>query len=272
MFVNVNNILFVYVVVFVIIISIVISCDHGKKNSAQKSESESKQMTVQTTQEALLQISDSIGQPEYWTTNDCQLYKAKSDSDESVIHKIERSTFTDVRDGQKYRTVKIGKFVWMAQNMNYKTNGTRCYGNNKSNCNKYGRLYGWIPAIRACPIGWHLPTRQEWNALVQLTGGEVAGKNLKSTFGWDDNGNGTDDFGFSALPGGYSSYENGDFEMVGIVGGWWSATESKNAHNEWEGGSGEYAWCWSMSYYEEYVYEHDADIFAGLSVRCIQDY
>jgi uncharacterized protein (TIGR02145 family) len=133
--------------------------------------------------------------------------------------------FTDQRNGQKYHTVKIGKKIWMAENLNYAAGNSMCYDNNPSNCVKYGRLYAWDDAMKACPTGWRLPNNDDWQNLVQTAGDEaVAGGKLKSKTGWSENGNGTDDFGFSALPGGYRNID-GKFYSAGYYGTWWSATE-----------------------------------------------
>ncbi|MCL2690588.1 MAG: fibrobacter succinogenes major paralogous domain-containing protein [Chitinispirillia bacterium] len=142
------------------------------------------------------------------------------------------NTFTDPRDGRTYRTVTIGGQVWMAENLNLNTdNGAEkiswCYDNNEANCEKYGRLYIWDAAMSACAgigAGWRLPTSKDWVDLVSAAGGNVAGQNLKSTSGWNYNGNGTDQFGFSAMPGGFLAA--GDvFEGMGRSGVWWSATK-----------------------------------------------
>jgi len=139
---------------------------------------------------------------------------------------------TDSRDGKAYRTTTIGGKRWMAENLNY----TPPSGNSWA---AYGRLYDWNTAMAGaasssanpsgvqgvCPIGWHLPSREEWNELETAAGGSVAGTKLKSTSGWYNNGNGTDDFIFSALPGGTRS-SGGGFSGVGDYGGWWSATEN----------------------------------------------
>jgi uncharacterized protein (TIGR02145 family) len=136
-----------------------------------------------------------------------------------------KSTITDSRNGQKYHTIKVGKKIWMSENLNYATANSACYDNNPSNCAKYGRLYNWDEAIKACPAGWRLPNNDDWQNLVQTAGDEaVAGGKLKSKTGWSENGSGTDDFGFSALPGGYRNVD-GKFYSVGYYGTWWSATE-----------------------------------------------
>jgi len=110
----------------------------------------------------------------------------------------------------------------MAENLNRDVAGSRCYGDNPDNCEKYGRLYNWETAKIACPNGWHLPSDAEWTTLTNFAGTN-AGTKLKSRSGWNNGGNGTDNFGFAALPGGYGY--SGSFESAGDNGYWWSATE-----------------------------------------------
>jgi uncharacterized protein (TIGR02145 family) len=168
-------------------------------------------------------------------------------------------SFTDPRDGQVYRTVKIRNIVWMAENLNYKTGKSWCYGNDESNCKEYGRLYDWNTAKKACPDGWRLPDPLEWKDLVQAAvGSGVAGKKLKSTSGWNNNGNGTDSLGFSAMPGGY---RGGGFYDAGNFGGWWSATERGSVYADYRG----------MGYYYNYVNEHYYNKKYGLSARCVKN-
>ena len=147
------------------------------------------------------------------------------------------NTMLDARDGQKYRTVKIGNQVWMAQNLNYNIGKSWCYDNQASNCTQYGRLYDWETAKQTCPSGWHLPSVNEWGNLFSTVGGsDVAGTKLKSRSDWDEagiifkeNGNGNDDFGFSALPAG--EREGGEIWIgKGIHARFWSSTE-RNSTN-----------------------------------------
>jgi uncharacterized protein (TIGR02145 family) len=176
-----------------------------------------------------------------------------------------QNTFTDPRDGKKYKTVKIGKQIWMAENLSYNASGSHCYANNKSNCQKYGRLYDWNTAMKSCPSGWYLPSNEEWLTLVYFAGGsEIAGKKLKAKSGWIEEGNDTDEFGFSALPGG-RGYPDGSFDYVGYYGYWWSASVYKsikykiiNAYN------------WNMAFNDEYAGMGDIDKSALFSVRCFQ--
>jgi len=146
---------------------------------------------------------------------------------------VSAGTFTDKRDGQTYRTVKTpdGR-VWMAQNLNYKPEpgNSWCYNDDESMGGKYGRLYSWRTAMTVAPAGWHLPTHHEWLDLITAKGSWEASVKLKSKSGWvasrgdNKDGNGTDDYGFSALPGGYWDSKGG-FGHVGEYGYWWSATE-----------------------------------------------
>jgi len=175
-------------------------------------------------------------------------------------------TFTDTRDGQTYKTVKIGKQTWMARNINYQTeSGSWCYKDSVSYCKQYGRLYDWKTAATVCPKGWKLPDTADWNRLVATVGGEeIAGKKLKSKSGWNENGNGTNDYGFSALPGGLRN-SDGNFYNAGLYGYWWTATEYR---------SGYACGGWDMSYGDDNVhgfYDYDDDKSYGYSVRCVQD-
>jgi uncharacterized protein (TIGR02145 family) len=147
-------------------------------------------------------------------------------------------SFTDSRDNKTYKTIKIGKQTWMAENLNYAKSG-ECYNNEPANCQKYGKYFTWTEAKKACPSGWHLPSNAEWDALYRFADGrsgtespyksETAGKYLKATKGWNSldgiSGNGEDTYGFAALPGG--SYYSG-YDHAGNNGYWWSASEYKN--------------------------------------------
>jgi uncharacterized protein (TIGR02145 family) len=148
------------------------------------------------------------------------------------------ATITDSRDGKTYKAIKVGTQIWMAENLNYDdAKYSRCYDNNPDNCAKYGRLYDWETANNACPDGFHLPTNEEWNTLIDYVGGEkMGGKSLKSSKGWKrysksdyfDN-----QYGFTALPGGYGymvesyGYIDVSFRDAGNCGLWWSAPKGR---------------------------------------------
>lgn len=136
--------------------------------------------------------------------------------------------------GSSTATVKIGSFDWMKKNLNVKTEGSWCYDNKDANCNKYGRLYTWEAAKSACEsIGMRLPVLSEWSDLVSTAGKNTSerwddpetGPRLRSKSGWDGDGNGTDAFGFSALPGGYYHPDDGKYLVEGKGGYWWTDTE-----------------------------------------------
>ena len=209
--------------------------------------------------------------------------------------KCNYGTLTDTRDGKTYKTVTIGDQVWMAENLNYETGNSNCYNGADSNCTKYGRLYTWAAAVGkteeecgyenecnlpsgniqgVCPEGWHLPSKTEFETLFTAVGGvqdedyayrwNGAGTVLKSTSGWNEyegeSGNGTDAFGFSALPAGYR-ISTGSYYYEGNFAYFWSSTElgSNNA------------------YYMDVHYRYDTANLSsngkgtGFSVRCLKD-
>jgi uncharacterized protein (TIGR02145 family) len=190
----------------------------------------------------------------------------KADSIEQARYKpkISETSFIDPRDNKNYNTVTIGSQIWMAENLNYDADGSQCYDNKVANCNKYGRLYNWETANKSCFEGWHLPSNDEWETLVNFVGGDkVAGKKLKTMSGWSFQGklgNGTDDFGFAALPGGAGT-SNGDFMTIGGWGGWWSTSEY----------DADIACFQGMVEYDESVYFSTFVKNGLLSVRCVKD-
>ena len=184
-----------------------------------------------------------------------------------------------------YKTVRIGDQTWMAENLNYVVEGSKCNSNSSANCDKYGSLYNWATAMALpascnsnscssqvqsphqgiCSAGWHLPSYDEWTTLREYVGSFTAGTKLKATSGWDYNGvsgNGTDEYGFSALPGS-GGRSDGSFFSVGSSGVWWSATESKYDASTAYGAS--------MHYDDSYFGTFDNSKSWLYSVRCVQD-
>lgn len=140
-------------------------------------------------------------------------------------------SFTDSRDGKTYKTVKIGRQTWMAENLNYEMEDSYC--NPENYCGDgYGRLYTWKAAMKACPSGWHLPSKTDLEKLLAVAMGdangnkEIAAKHLRSRYEWT-NKVGDDKFGFDALPAGYYQSEGQRvFGGFGERADFWSSTES----------------------------------------------
>lgn len=151
------------------------------------------------------------------------------------------NTFVDSRDGKVYKWVKIGNQTWMAENLAFATtNGSWAYDNDFTNIGKYGYLYNYETALKVCPSGWHLSSFDEWKTLAEYITSQKGpyyhtdsfwdnvGGHLKSLNGWEEyykDGNGTNDFGFSALPGGYGKVNGSEFSTIGYNGKWWTSTE-----------------------------------------------
>ena len=220
---------------------------------------------------------------------------------------IDYGEFTDERDGQVYKTVKIGDQVWMAQNLNYayidvpynfsyynnvyiSDSTSWCYDNDPANCAKYGRLYTWVAAIDSvklatdavnpqdcgygsmcsalngivkgiCPSGWHLPQKSEWDILFTAVsdGSTAVGNKFKSRSGWLSDGNGDDDFGFSALPAGY--YFKGNIRDVGKQACFWSSVMfDDTVYGVRLHPSNVVGWGEAGNY-----------MFMGYSIRCVKD-
>ena len=186
-------------------------------------------------------------------------FKAKQAAEKAKRIAAATSTFKDSRDGKTYKKVAIGGQTWMAENLNYAANNSVCFGNDAGNCEKYGRLYDWSTAKKACPTGWHLPSDGEWTRLIDYVGGEnIAGSKLKSEDKWD----GTDDYGFSASLGG-QGFGNDRFYGIGISG-WWSATDDGS-------GNANHAWYRGMHQGREYVGRSVHEKTMLFSVRCVED-
>ena len=178
------------------------------------------------------------------------------DNNTALIH----GSLTDSRDSKRYKTIKIGSQIWMAENLSYNADGSVCYDNSESHCDTYGRLYSWDAAMKDCPKGWHLPSYAEWTKLTDYIGGaKTAGVKLRAANGWSENGNGMDCFDFSALPGGDSNGNN--FYNSGYYGFWWSSTE----------GYASYAYSHGTGYYGYEVYKGLNLKTNRISVRCVQD-
>jgi uncharacterized protein (TIGR02145 family) len=203
------------------------------------------------------------------------------------LTELQAQTVKDI-DGNVYKTVTIGKQVWMAENLKTTkyNDGTAiplvaddkawealtapayCWYNNDATANKktYGALYNWytVNTNKLCPKGWHVPTDEEWTTLTTYLKGEsVAGGKLKETgtTHWQSPNTGaTNETGFTALPSGTRSY-NGTYYPIGSLGFWWSSTEKSapNAFNR------------LMGYIGSVVIRVGTNKHYGFSVRCLKD-
>jgi uncharacterized protein (TIGR02145 family) len=194
------------------------------------------------------------------------------------------SQVTDI-DGNIYKTVTISKQVWTSENLNVEhyrngdpipqvqdkeqwdnlTTGAWCYyDNNSGNGTIYGKLYNWYAVNDPrglAPDGWHIPSDAEWTKLTDFLGGaEVAGEKMKTNSGWNENGNGTNSSGFTAIPGGYRNHE-GYFINIGRNGLFWSSTEF----------SSDNAWFRNVIGSIPDVYKPNYGKDFGLSIRCVKD-
>ena len=198
--------------------------------------------------------------------------------------------------GYDYATVLIGEQCWFAENLrseNYENGdaipsglsayewfsttfgATTVFYEDASNLETFhGRLYNWYAVDDArglCPSGWHVPTDGEWATMEIALGmseleanstgyrGTDQGTQMKTTYGWNNDWNGTNSSGFSGLPGGYR-YDDGYFYGELSTGLWWSCSPSGSA-----------AWSRGLSWFRENVQRDSDDPRNGFSVRCVRD-
>lgn len=212
---------------------------------------------------------DSRDNHEYkWVKIGEQIWMAENLAYLPEIHKFDNRSDTETR---YYVTEYYGTDLIAAKETeNYKT---------------YGVLYNWPAACEVCPSGWHLPSDDEWKEMERTIGidekfldlwmddrrGAGFASKLKSTKGWygisygEMYGNGTDDFGFTALAGGYAS---GVLVPPGEDGYWWTST---NEFHENTNTTEEYPWARNLNYYFTYVDRRFFDKKFGFSVRCIKN-
>jgi uncharacterized protein (TIGR02145 family) len=171
-------------------------------------------------------------------------------------------TFTDSRDGKIYSTVKIGEQVWMAQNLNFKIDNSDCYEHKTENCDAYGHLYSWELAMKACPVGWHLPSDQEWMALEKFLGMSDAdliknkmwrGTNQSKRLVSDTT------IGFRLLYGGYKNPPS-NFNLLKSQAFFWTSTQEQGS-----------AWFRQMYEGSTQIFRQTRPLNWSFSVRCVKD-
>jgi len=208
----------------------------------------------------------------------------------SILDATKKSRFRDPRDSIIYKTIRIGDQIWMAENLrttklndgtaidlvekskaraNLSTPAYSWYDDNeKLERSTYGALYNWytVNTGKLCPVGWHVPTDEEWERLIIFLGGKgIAGGKLKETGTehWKSpNAGATNESGFSALPGGQGA-GSGRFRYYGFgTGGlWWSASEYDTSK----------AFYLLMYYKLSSVERQHSGKELGMSVRCVKD-
>ena len=226
-------------------------------------------------------------------------YRAYATNSTGTTYGQEFSFITPVTDieGNLYKTVVIGTKVWMAENLKVTkfndntditlasadvdwivlTGAGYCWYSNDPDFNKpvYGALYNWHAANSAniCPTGWHVATDAEYNALETSLGlaqadvdiwgwrGTDHGSKMKSATGWNAGENGTNTSGFTALPGGYRYYSDGEYNGQNSIGYFWTATE----HDTDRG------WYRRLDGNSAAVYKASTDKRAGKSIRCVKN-
>lgn len=165
----------------------------------------------------------------------------------------ETGTLKDSDDSRVYKTIKIGNQWWMAENLNYYTpEGSWCYNNDSLNCVKFGRLYDWETAKKVCPRGWHLPSRAEFEILIENT--EQNGSNayiplIKNGIS-----------GFDALLGGQLNANDAFFD-INANGYYWTSSQDYLEH------------IWYLNFYNENgnLFFYFSKDVKGLSVRCLRN-
>lgn len=219
--------------------------------------------------------------------NPYNFYECNQDNEIILV----RGRMQDLRDGQYYKMAYLWNQWWLTENLNYEYNdGTAqsfCYDDKTENCETYGHLYTWSAAVDSaakfsttgrgcgylkicyfntkvrgvCPEGWHLPSVQEWERFIRNVGTQ-SGIKLRSTSGWRDGENGTDEYGFTVLPAGMRGhYAEFDFWQKGT--GFWAST----------GNTGEDAALAWVDYAETVVstLQNNYDKRDSYSVRCVKD-
>jgi uncharacterized protein (TIGR02145 family) len=200
------------------------------------------------------------------------------------------------QEGNVYKTIVIGAQEWMAENLstsiyrngdailtglsnaewenatNSQQGAWAYYNNDSSYACPYAKLYNWYAcsdARQLCPVGWHVPTDEEWSVLTTYLGGEdVAGGKMKTTgtieaatgLWYSPNTGATSSSGFSGAPGGVRNYD-GDYFNVGLYGYWWSSSEVESNG----------AWYRALSYDDGNAFRDYLNKLDGFSVRCLRD-
>lgn len=162
---------------------------------------------------------------------------------------------TDTRDGKRYKIVDIKGQVWMAENLAFKiSSGSWTYNEDQANVVKYGYLYNWETAKKVCPTGWHLPTKEDFDKLLNNYGGSSGfSQHYKALMPGGESG-------FSASLGGAFGRRS-RYEAIGDYSGFWSSSSSDDKS----------AWLLSIINNSKIAFKDMNSKVMGFSVRCIKD-
>ncbi|MBR5413390.1 MAG: fibrobacter succinogenes major paralogous domain-containing protein [Fibrobacter sp.] len=275
-------------------------CEDCDGSSSSKAKASSSSSVTPKSSERETSVSSSSAKSSS-SSKDVILGSSEGSSPSSSSSEQAEGTLTDSRDGQTYKTVKIGSQTWMAENLNYAYTDVPynfdgytsdsiswCYDNDPANCTKYGRLYTWAAAMDSvgswsangkgcgfygsicsptgtvrgvCPEGWHLPTQTEWYTLFTAVGGSSTAGKMLKSTS-----------GWNSSGNGTDAYS---FSALPAGGSYYNGSS---------GGEGNYANFWSSTEYGSYdAYnirlDYD-DVYANLfydyktfefSVRCVKD-
>ena len=190
-----------------------------------------------------------------------------------TAHSQEIGMMTDPRDGQVYETFSyeneiLGTTVtWMAQNLNYKMEGSYS-AETSGELKKYaGLFYSWYVSREACPDGWHLPLISDWEMLIDQFGGQLeVGAVFKSSVGWYDNGNGDNSSGFNAFPIGKKLIGKTSIHRLTKEAYFWCSAQTDRSYDKH-----------AVSYYLGYSSKtinrsvHNNDLSFAMTCRCVKD-
>jgi uncharacterized protein (TIGR02145 family) len=183
--------------------------------------------------------------------------KTTTEPSSHVDFEITTGSLTDSRDQQSYKTVTIGGKSWMAENLRFKTIGG-CIENVDYPLSKYGYYYNWRAANSACPKGWHLPSAEEWEELIQLLG---SAKALKAKDEWKNTSEVSNSSQLSILPAGYFSPSVRGFTEEGEQALFWSSSDYFSQE----------AYYFLIDQHNDEIEKKNKDKNNALSCRCVKD-
>lgn len=179
----------------------------------------------------------------------------------------------DERDGKTYKIKRFGNQIWMTENLNYEMENSNCWQDDTTKCNEFGRLYTWKAALNSCPVGWHLPSHEEWKEFEKFVGIPEDQLDIKGFEGRGTNEGmkirEDSEFGFNVKLAGICWMSNGKNigANVGSDAYFWSATKTTDDKTL----TGEHAKARLIHYNWKEIGCTNIETTKQLSVRCIKD-